>query len=491
MSKENQELEVTETLNRDETLRLRKTFIGGSCTLFFKSNPIKIVKGKGQYMYDEKGKKYLDCINNVAHVGHCHPDVVAAGSKQMATLSTNSRYLHDNLVVYAQRLVNYFPNKLSVCYFVNSGSEANDLAMRLARAHSGHKDFIILDGAYHGHLTSMTDISPYKFLKMKNGRKKNWVHVAPLPCSYRGMYQSSQLKDADLGQLYADEVKKLIDNAHSQGRKVAGFMAESMVSCGGQVVLPDSYLRNVYKYVRAAGGLCMADEVQTGFGRIGTHMWAFQHYGEDVIPDIVMLGKPIGNGHPVAAVVTTNEIARSFEDLGVEYFNTYGGNPVSLAITSAVLDVIEKEKLRDNAIAVGNFLKNALINLMDRHPLIGDVRGMGMFVGIDLVSNRTTKEPAVAESELVIKLMKERYILISTEGKYGNVLKFKPPMVFNMEDARTLVKALDEVLGEVEESSGLPKPMSEKLMVNGNSELSNCHLPSGLDKTAIGLVASS
>ena len=270
-------------------------------------------------MFNEKDEKFLDCINNVAHVGHANPYVTAAATEQMSLLYTNSRYLHDNLVIYAKRITDYFPEPLSVCYFVNSGSEANDLALRLARCHTGHKDIISIDGAYHGHLTSMIDISSYKFLKMNGGKKKKWVHVASLPCSYRGKFNRDTHTEDEICDGYAQEVSDIIENAHHNGRKIAAFIGESMISCGGQVLLPKDYLKKVYSHVRAAGGVCIADEVQVGFGRTGK-FWAFET--QDVIPDIVTFGKPMGNGHPVACVVTTPEIARSFENIGTEYFNT-------------------------------------------------------------------------------------------------------------------------------------------------------------------------
>ncbi|KAF8783327.1 Ethanolamine-phosphate phospho-lyase like protein [Argiope bruennichi] len=452
-----------EKISREETLRLRKTFIGESCTLFFEQDPLKIVRGEGQYMYDENGKQYLDCINNVAHVGHCHPRVTRAAVEQMNLLYTNSRYLHDNLVLYAQKLVATFPPKLNVCYFVNSGSEANDLALRLARAHTGHEDVIVLEGAYHGNLSTSTDMSPMKFEKITGG-KKDYVHVAALPCSYRGLYTAEEYGD-EVGQKYAENVLNVINKIHSQERRLAAFFAESMVSCGGQVLLPKGYLSEVY--VRQAGGVCVADEVQTGFGRVGKHMWAFELQGEDICPDIVTIGKPMGNGHPVAAVITTKEIARNFKGLGVSYFNTYGGNPVSMAIANAVLEVIEDEDLLTNADVVGQKLLDSLQELKQRHPLIGDVRGVGFFIGIDLVKDRNTKAPATEEAAYIIARMKQEGVLLSAEGKYENVLKFKPPMVFNSENAETLVKKLDIILTEVENKK--PRSVSESSVSSDSS----------------------
>ncbi|GBN22172.1 Ethanolamine-phosphate phospho-lyase [Araneus ventricosus] len=301
--------------------------------------------------------------------------------------------------------------------------------------------------AYHGNLSTSTDMSPMKFEKIIGG-KKDYVHVAALPCSYRGLFTTEEY-GIEVGQRYAENVRNVIDKIHTQERQLAAFFAESMVSCGGQVLLPKGYLAQVYKYVRQAGGVCVADEVQTGFGRVGKHMWAFE-LQEDVCPDIVTIGKPMGNGHPVAAVVTTKEIARNFKGLGVSYFNTYGGNPVSMAIANAVLEVIEDEDLLTNADMVGRKLLDALQELKQRHPLIGDVRGVGFFIGVDLVKDRITKAPATEEAAYTIARMKQEGILLNAEGKYENVLKFKPPMVFNAENAESLVKKLDVILTEVE-----------------------------------------
>ncbi|XP_020294152.1 alanine--glyoxylate aminotransferase 2-like [Pseudomyrmex gracilis] len=442
--------ESLEQLPKSDTIRLRDRYIGQSCTLFYKSNPLKIVKAEKQYMYDEKGNRYLDCINNVAHVGHCHPDVVRAGQEQMALLSTNNRFLHDNLVLCASRLASFLPEPLSVCFLVNSGSEANDLAIRLARTHTNNNDVITLDHAYHGHLTTMIDISPFKFNKPNGTGKRDWVHVAPCPDVYRGKYRSSDYVGEDLGVKYAEDVKQICKDIKAEGRGVCAYIAESLISVGGQILPPQNYFRNVYKHVREAGGVCIADEVQVGFGRVGTHMWAFQLYGEDVIPDIVTIGKPMGNGHPVAAVVTTPEIARSFCNTGIEYFNTYGGNPVSCAVANAVMEVIERENLPENALKVGSHLIAELKKLAKRRKIIGDVRGVGLFVGIELVRDRIKKIPATMEAQHIVSRMKEKKILVSSDGPDNNVLKLKPPMVFSIENANHFVSVLDEVLEEVD-----------------------------------------
>ncbi|CAH2991767.1 unnamed protein product [Chilo suppressalis] len=439
-----------QSMPKSETIKLREKHIGAACQMFFRSNPLKIVRGIAQFMYDESGERYLDCINNVAHVGHCHPHVVEAGRNQMSLISTNNRYLHDDMVILAKRLVKTMPEPLSVCFFVNSGSEANDLALRLARIHTKRKDVITLDHAYHGHLTSMIEVSPYKLNLPGGPEKPEWVHVAPVPDVYRGKYTypMDSKSERELGRMYADEVGKLCRLAQSNGGGVCAFIAESLQSCGGQIIPPESYLKNTYKHVREAGGVCIADEVQVGFGRVGTHMWAFET--QHVIPDIVTVGKPMGNGHPVAAVITTPEIAKSFADTGVEYFNTYGGNPVSCAIANAVLDVIEEERLMERAFRVGNHLLNRCEGLKHRHSLVGDVRGRGLFVGVELVTDRETRTPATAEAKHVINRMREEKILISRDGPDSNVLKFKPPMVFGIQDADRLVDTLDRVLAELD-----------------------------------------
>ncbi|VVC36764.1 Pyridoxal phosphate-dependent transferase, subdomain 2,Aminotransferase class-III,Pyridoxal phosphate- [Cinara cedri] len=442
-----------EKLTLTETIDLRNKYVSKSCELFYKKNPLKIVRGRGQYLYDHEGREYLDCINNVSHVGHCHPDVVNAGVEQMHQLNTNSRFLHDNLVVCAEKIVSKMPESLSVCFFVNSGSEANDLALRLARQHTGNTDIVTLDHAYHGHLISLIDISPYKFNLPGAPKKPDHVHVAPVPDVYRGKLRTDDYPEEDMGKLYALEVKRIIDEnvIGQRGQKVCAYIAESLQSCGGQIILPHNYLRDVYKYVREAGGLCIADEVQVGFGRSGTHYWAFELDGSDIVPDIVTIGKPMGNGHPIAAVITTEAVARSFEATGIQYFNTYGGNPVSCAIANAVIDVLDKEKMMDNAKNVGEYLLSELKNMQNKFPdVIGDVRGVGFFVGIELIKNPKSKTPATEETREVVNRMKdEEGILVSCDGPDVNVIKLKPPMVFDKGNADKLLKALKKMISDI------------------------------------------
>ncbi|MBM3262355.1 MAG: aminotransferase class III-fold pyridoxal phosphate-dependent enzyme, partial [candidate division Zixibacteria bacterium] len=385
---------------------------------------------------------FVDAVNNVPHVGHSHPAVVRAGQRQMATLNTNTRYLHDHLVDYAERLCAFLPEPLCVCFFVNSGSEANDLALRLAQAYTGHRDMLILDGAYHGNLTSLIDISPYKFDGPGGRGAPSHVHKLLMPDPYRGVYKGY---GRETGTAYARHVREKIDSLHAENRGVCAFIAESLLGCGGQIVLPDGYLAEAYAHVRNAGGVCIADEVQVGFGRVGTHFWGFETQG--VIPDILTLGKPIGNGHPLGAVITTPEIADAFAN-GMEYFNTFGGNPVSCAIGMAVLDVMRDEGLQENAHRVGQGLMDGLRGLMDRHALIGDVRGLGFYIGAELVLDRDTLAPAGDQASYIANRMRDHGGLISTDGPLHNVLKIKPPMVFDRSNAEYLIGCLDRILRE-------------------------------------------
>ncbi len=414
----------------------RRQSLGPSLSVSYKS-PLHIVAGSRQFLFDATGRRYLDCVNNVAHVGHSHPYVVRAASEQMARLNTNTRYLHELLIEYSERLIATLPEHLHVAYLVNSGSEANELALRMARAHTHKTDVIVIDCAYHGNTSAMIDLSPYKFDGPGGHGCPSWVHKVSLPDVYRGKHRG-----VDAGARYAEEVAHAAQQAEPIGG-VAAFFGESAVSCGGQIILPDDYLRNAYAAVRAAGGVCVADEVQTGFGRAGTHFWMFETQG--VVPDIVTLGKPIGNGHPLGAVVTTKEIAASFAN-GMEYFNTFGGNPVSCVVGLAVLEAINEEELQQNARDVGEYLKHRLIELKAKHRLIGDVRGHGLFIGVEFVRDSETLEPADREAAAVVERMKDRGVLLSTDGPFHNVIKIKPPLVFSHHDADTVIENLNEVL---------------------------------------------
>ena len=338
---------VKKTPDPISVLSDRRRLIGPSVRLGYRE-PLTVVRGWMQYLYDDKGRRYLDAYNNVPHVGHAHPRVVEAAAEQMRLLNTNTRYLHDNLVRYAERLTATLPDPLRVCYFVNSGSEANELALRLARAHTRQQDLIVLDAAYHGNTTTLVSISPYKFNGPGGEGAPPWVHVAPIPDVFRGPH-----KDSRAGESYAGYVGAAIDDLRASGRGLCGYIAESAPSVGGQIILPRGYLAAVYSTVRAAGGVCIADEVQTAYGRLGSCPYAFEPQG--VVPDIVVLGKPIGNGHPIGAVVTTAAIAASFDN-GMEFFSTFGGNTVSCAIGLAVLDVMRDEQLQAHALRIGERL---------------------------------------------------------------------------------------------------------------------------------------
>ncbi|MBW1864651.1 MAG: aminotransferase class III-fold pyridoxal phosphate-dependent enzyme [Deltaproteobacteria bacterium] len=427
--------------SQGEILEIRNEHIGKNYSISY-NDPLKIVRGRGQYLIDQDGQAYLDGVNNVTHVGHCHPEVVAAGQRQMEVLNTNTRYLHDHIVTYSEKLLEKFPKPLSVCFFVCTGSEANELAFRLARNYTGQRDIITVEGAYHGNTNLLVDISPYKHDGPGGSGAPSWVQTVKMPDGYRGPFKG---QGTDTGKAYADDVKNAIGRVTSQGNGLSAYICESVLGCGGQVILPDNYLKEAFRHVRNAGGVCIADEVQVGFGRVGSHFWAFET--QDVVPDIVTLGKPIGNGHPMAVVVTTPEIAAAFHN-GMEYFNTFGGNPVSCAIGMAVLDVIEKEHLQENAQAVGYRLLQGFEKLKESFPLIGDVRGKGLFIGVELVKNRETLEPAPEEASYIINRLREHGILISTDGPLHNVLKLKPPMVFSEQNADDVVKVLGRILAE-------------------------------------------
>ena len=425
----------------DELLEKRSSRMGSALSIDYEDK-LHIVRGYMQTLYDAEGRAFLDAVNNVPHVGHSNPRVVDALHRQMRTLTTNTRYLNSLRLEYAERLTATLPNSLEVCFFVNSGSEANDLALRLARTYTGKSDTVVLDGAYHGNLTTLIDISPYKFDGAGGAGKPTQTHIALMPDAYRGPYKGMT---AESGLAYAKSV-----SSAAEGSNVAAFIAESVPGCGGQIVPPPRYLRAAAAHIREAGGLFIADEVQAGLGRVGSHFWGFQlddDASHATVPDIVVLGKPLGNGHPMAAVVTTRAIADAFDN-GMEYFNTFGGNPASCAVGLAVLDEIEDRGLQENARVVGNHLLEGLDSLKERHPIIGDVRGVGLFIGIELVRDQDTLEAADTEATYVANRMRDNGILISTDGPLENVLKIKPPLVFTSGNADNLLEALDRILPE-------------------------------------------
>jgi 4-aminobutyrate aminotransferase-like enzyme/Ser/Thr protein kinase RdoA (MazF antagonist) len=423
----------------DQLLRMRRQTTSPALSISY-DQPLKIVAGEGAYLIAADGRRYLDMVNNVCHVGHSHPRVVAAIARQAAQLNTNTRYLHDNLVEYTQRLTRLLPPELSTVFLVNSGSEANDLALRLAKAHTGGTDVMVLDHAYHGNLSSLIEISPYKFDGNGGAGRPRHVWVTEMPDLYRGRFRTG---DAEPGPRYAEKVATLLRDMNGINRRPAAFFVEAILGCGGQLVLPEGYLKAAFEEVRAAGGVCIADEVQIGFGRVGSHFWAFET--QDVVPDIVTMGKPIGNGHPLGAVACRPEIAAAFAN-GMEHFNTFGGNPVSTAAGIAVLDVMRDERLMPNAAAMGAYLRDGFSKLAERHELIGDIRGLDLFIGVELVRDRKTLESAAEETKAIVEAMKGEGILLSTEGPHHNVLKIKPPLVIAKEDCDFFLETLDRVM---------------------------------------------
>ena len=425
----------------EEVLALRKQHVSPGIFHYYKK-PIMIVEGKGQYLFDEKGRRYLDGFGGIVtvSVGHCHPEVVAAANLQNETIShTTTIYLHPNIALYAQELAAKMPGDLKVCYFVNSGSEANDLAMLMARAYTGNYDAIALRNAYHGGSPSAMALTSHHTWKF-NVPHSYGVQHARMPDLYRGPHGKD---DPEAGRKYAADVEDLIRFGSSG--KIAAFIAESIQGVGGTVVFPDGYLKHAYAHARAAGGLCIADEVQAGFGRTGTHFWGFETQG--VIPDIVTMAKGIGNGCPLAAVVTTPEIAQTLATR--IHFNTFGGNPVSMAQGRAVLRVIEKEGLQANSLKIGARLTEGFHKLACKHSLVGDVRGLGLMLGVELVKDRATKEPARDECAAVFERCKELGLLIGKGGLWGNTLRIKPPMSLTEDDADFMLEVIDEALAGV------------------------------------------
>src|SRR5215471_17768140 len=425
----------------EEALRLRRQFLNPGIFLYYK-RPLMIVEGKGQYVFDENGRRYLDALGGIVtiSVGHCHPAVVEAARRQNELLQHSTTiYLHPNIAEYAQKLASKMPGDLKVCYFVNSGSEANDLALLMARAYTGNYDVIALRNAYHGGNAGTMGVTAHGTWKF-NVPHSFGVHHAVVPDPYRGPYGRD---DADAGKKYAADVKQLIDFATSG--QVAGFVAESIQGVGGVIVFPDGYLKHVYEHVRAAGGVCIADEVQAGFGRTGTHFWGFETQG--VIPDIVTMAKGIGNGCPLAAVVTTPQIASVLTKK--IHFNTFGGNPVVCAMGKAVLEVIEREKLQENSLKMGAHVLAGLEKLKEKHNIIGDVRGKGLMLGVELVKDRKTKEPAKAETAQVLESAREMGLLLGKGGLWGNTIRFAPPMCVTQGDAEFMLAVFDEAFAKL------------------------------------------
>ncbi|SPF04834.1 aminotransferase class III-fold pyridoxal phosphate-dependent enzyme [Streptomyces sp. MA5143a] len=422
----------------DDVVSVRRRHIARSQRNYYR-RPMNLVRGRDVWFHDEDGLAYLDSLNNVTHVGHAEPRVTAAATRQMRKLNTNSRFVYPQIASYVQKLVATLPDPLEVVFLVCSGSEANDLALRIARQVTGRRHIVNIDGAYHGNTGVVTGISPNRYKGPGGAGAPATTHEVAIPDRYRGTYGYD---DADAGARYARDAAAVIERISADGRPPAAFIAESLMGSGGNIVFPDGYLDGVFTAARRAGALCVSDEVQVGVGRLGP-WWGFELQG--VVPDIVTMGKPLGNGHPLAAVVTTREIADAF-DTGMKYFNTFGGNPVSCAIGEAVLDIVERDGLRENAVKVGGYFARSLRELQRRQPLIGDVRAQGLYLGVELVRDRTTKVPATEQAFMVTELMKERGVIVFPNGVHDNVLKIKPPMTFRREHVDLYVDALDEVL---------------------------------------------
>jgi 4-aminobutyrate aminotransferase-like enzyme/Ser/Thr protein kinase RdoA (MazF antagonist) len=431
---------ASDSENLQPLLERRRQRLGPGLELSY-DRPLHVVRGEGVWLTDATGRSFLDAYNNVPQVGHCHPTVVGALARQAATLNTNTRYLYESAIEYAERLAATMPGDLSVCMFVCSGSEANDLAWRLAKAHTGNGGAIVIEDAYHGTTDAVYELSP-----AEQGEGKPLAgHVAtvPAPDGYRGRFRRDDPKYADQ---YATCIDDAIGSLDARGFAPAAFFLDLILSSSGILVPPPGYLTAAFEKVRAAGGLCVADEVQTGFGRTGDHFWGFSTH--DVVPDIVTLGKPIGNGFSMAAVVTTPAIVASLiKESG--FFSTTGGNPVACMVGLAVLDVLEKEGLQERAADVGTQLRSQIKKLARQHPLIGDVRGAGLFIGVELVRDHSTLEPATEEAAAIVNRMRDLGVLVGIDGPHANVLKIRPPLVFNENHALQLTGALDRALQEI------------------------------------------
>ncbi len=426
---------------KPELLNMRKGLLGQNLSLSYRE-PLYIQRGYMQHLYDELGQKYLDTVNNVAHVGHQHPAVVQAMQRQAGILNTNTRYLHEEILYYAEELLDILPGHLEVVYFVNSGSEANELALRMAKTITGKDGILALDHGYHGNTGQLVDISAYKFNGPGGigiGYDANTIHVPDL-------YRDPSLHDTENTKgIYRDLFRLAWEELEQEGTECAALIHESILSCGGQVVLPPNFLIELYEEARELNMVTIADEVQTGLGRVGSHWWAFELAG--IEPDIVTMGKPIGNGFPIGAVATTRQVAEGFAN-GMEYFNTFGGNPLSCVVGRSVLSVLREEGLRDKALESGEFLKQGLSALKPEYPVIGDVRGEGLFLGVELVTDPVRKTHARMQTKYLVNRLKETGILSSSDGPYHNVIKIKPPMCFSRKDAQLYMNAFERILDE-------------------------------------------
>ena len=415
----------------------------GKAYRLFYEQPLHVVSGEGVWLYDSDGNKYLDVYNNVPHVGHCHPQVVEAICKQAQTLNTHTRYLHDLVLEYAERLTAKFPDKLDKAMFACSGTEANELALRLARASTGASGMIVTDHAYHGTSWAIAQITTCYETSEKRGDN---IVTVPAPDSFRGLYADDTLA----ADKYADHLHTAIETLAQRGHRPAAFIVDTIFSNEGLPTVPAGYLQKAVDIVREAGGLFVADEVQPGFGRLGTHFWGFESHG--IVPDIATMGKPMGNGYPISALVTSADVIESFQR-NSHYFNTFGGTPVACAAALAVLDIIEKRDLQAKALETGNYLMDGLRELASNNPIIGDIRGTGLFLGIDLVRDQNTREPATGETNRAVNLLRNQGVLIGSTGQFDNILKIRPPLVFSKENADLLLRKLKIVLDRLSDEA--------------------------------------
>ncbi len=414
----------------------RQAMLGPSYRLFYE-NPLHLVRGEDVWLYDPDGNAYLDAYNNVPSVGHCHPRVVAAIAEQAAVLNTHTRYLDEKLLDYSAKLLATFPDEMNRVMYCCTGSEAVDLALRLACYYTGGTGIIITENAYHGTTSAAASISPSLGANMPLGTH---VLTVPAPDAYRA-------DGRDVGEALAEEVSRAIAFMQRRGIRPAAFIADSIFSTDGIFSEPAGFLKKALDVVHEAGALYIADEVQPGFGRLGAHMWGFMRHG--IVPDIAVMGKPMGNGLPIAAAVMKGEVQERFGQ-DIRYFNTFGANHVSIAAANAVLDIIRDEKLMGNALSTGNILLEGMRKLQERFECIGDVRGAGLFLGLEFVRDRQSREPDGARSLAVVNRMREHRVLISAAGIHANTLKIRPPLPFGKEHADLFLETLEAVLREMQ-----------------------------------------
>jgi 4-aminobutyrate aminotransferase-like enzyme len=424
------------TARQLDLIERRKRHFAGS--FLFYQDPVELVRGEGAHLYDSDDRRYIDFYNNVPVVGHANPRVVRAMTEQAAKLNTHTRYLHENVIRLAETVASTLPGKLDVCLFTCTGTEAAELAMRIARVVTGQRGIIVMENSYHGNSKLVGEMSTATYAPSD---RPPHIEAVAAPNTYRGVFRGDR-EDESLSQDYADLMDPAIERLQANGEGVAAFVCDSIFDSQGALDAPPGYFKRVYEKVRAAGGLCVADEVQAGVGRTGTY-WGFEHH--DVVPDIVFTGKPFGNGHPVAAVFTTREIADRWAQSDI-YFNTFGGNPVSAAAAQAVFDVLREDNLLEHVKELSHYLFQRLETLQQKHSVIGRIQGRGLFVGVDLVKDRDSREPASELARRLPDLMKQQGVLIGLSGPLGNVLKFRPPLVVTREDVDRALAVFDDVL---------------------------------------------